>query len=664
MQIFIRGLTGKIILVDVESCNTIEDIKLEIEKKEDIGIDQQRLVFKGRQLEDNYTISDYGIQKESELLLSLSLLGGGVPQYFRQIIKNHPTTHFWKDEMPVDHLLIDFNSMIYQVINILNEELGPSVGEISPVNYENKLIVGIIKQLQHVICEVIRPKKTVYIAVDGPPPRAKMVQQRARRYKTLKEQAFRKDLEKKYKVNIPTLQWNKSAISPGTSFMIKLSKIIIKNIQQKNLQLHNENIIVIFSDDSVPGEGEHKLLPSIRRMKNSNNETSVIYSPDADLIILSIMSGINNIFILREPKDSDIEINLYKEHEFLYLNIDTCREEFCKEISISMHINEEYYKEMLKDYSFLTFLCGNDFVVAAPFLKVKEGGIQILIDAHKIIFTQLNKNEDGTLKENLQFLIGDKQEINELFLMLLLKELVVIEEEKLKRWQRKRDKIRQGIKNKKEVDESKKTLWELELIKFNHEEYYSPEHPHYEHLNKVFDKIDYFKPEWNDMYNKHFFPEENNIDIICYEYLKSLHFCLKYYFEIPPSWTWFYKYRAAPSIRQLASYLEQNLGKIIIEWGNTTSYTPFEQLMLILPRQSFKLLPKVLAVEDDLEQFYPKSFILDIVHGQKFIYSEPILPEIPIEKIRAKIKSVEDQFTILEKERNTLRSKPYVHKPN
>jgi 5'-3' exonuclease len=591
----------------------------------------------------------------------------GIPSYFRKILEDHPESHFWRDDMPVDNLLIDFNSMIYQVINLLNEELGSTLSTVSPINYENKLITRIIKQLQHVICEVIRPKKTVYIAVDGPPPFAKMIQQRARRYKTIKELNFKKELEKKYRITIPTLQWNKSAISPGTSFMVKLSKIIIQNIQQKNFQVHNEKLIVIFSDDSIAGEGEHKLLPSIRRMKSQqeiNPEVSVIYSPDADLIVLTVMSGVKNIFILREPKDSDIELKYYKNHEFLYLAIDKCREEFCKQLHSGIGIQEDYYKEILKDYSFLTFICGNDFVIAAPFLKVKEGGIQLLMDAHKEIFIELNGSEFGDEPEEgkeFQFLVNSKNEVNNLFLMKLMKSLAAIEEDKLKKWQRKRDKVRQGMRgSKREVSEHDKEPWELELMRFSHEEYYSPLHPHYEFLNKVFDKIDYFTPEWNEQYNKHFF---GNVDPtkVCEEYYKSLNFCLKYYYEGVPSWSWFYKYRAAPSIKQFSDYLEKNLLNLKVVWEPSSPCTPFEQLMYILPKQSFKLLPKVLN-DGDLEEYYPKNFILDIVQGTKFIYSEPILPEIPIEVIQEKIRKVSDQFTVLEKERNTLRSKPYVHK--
>jgi len=575
----------------------------------------------------------------------------GVPAYFRQIISEHSDTHFWTQDMPVDNLLIDFNSVVYRVINLLNEELGTSLSSVSPINYENKLLPRIIKYLHHVITEVIKPRKTVYIAIDGVPPKAKMIQQRARRYKTVKEQNFKKDLEKKYKITIPTLQWNKAAISPGTSFMVKLSKLIIQNIQQRNFQAHNENLIIIFSDDTICGEGEAKLMPSIKRMKQ--DEVSVVYSPDADLIVLTVMSGIKNIFILREPKDSDVELKIYKDHEFMYLSIDKCRDAFCKQMAGS----ETHYKEILKDYSFLTFLCGNDFVIAAPFLKVKEGGIQLLIDAHKDIFAELNKMGDGT---DPQFLINSNNEINNMFLLKLVKNLGMIEEDKLKKWQKKRDRIRQGIRSsKKDQSESSKEPWELELSRFNHEEYYSPLHPHYEHFNKVFDKIDYYNPSWNDQYNRHFFGSEN-VDQICHDYYKSLCFCLGYYYNGVPSWTWFYRYRAAPSIRQFVCYLEKNIN-IKVTWEPSEPFTPFEQLMFILPKQSFKLLPKVLN-DSELDEYYPKNFILDIVQGQKFIYSDAILPEIPPEVIRDKIRGVQDQFTVMEQERNTLRSKPYVHK--
>jgi ubiquitin C len=84
-QIFIKTLQGKNITIEVNDGDTIDSVKKKITDIEGIPVEQMRLVFNGKQLEDANTIQDYGIESDSTVHLVLRLRGGGLESGTKQI---------------------------------------------------------------------------------------------------------------------------------------------------------------------------------------------------------------------------------------------------------------------------------------------------------------------------------------------------------------------------------------------------------------------------------------------------------------------------------------------------------------------------------------------------------------------------------------------------
>lgn len=606
----------------------------------------------------------------------------GVPTLFKKIINNKHYKNIHKGikngQTNCDYFFIDYNGMVYNAYENIKKELEENNHSKSKI--EDLILDELIRMTQDLICNVVRPKKLTYIALDGPAPRAKMVQQRSRRYKAIMEKDFMNDLKQKFKMNQSKELWDRSAnISPGTEFMEKLSNKIIKAMKEKTFQKHNSSMKIIFNNGNTPGEGEHKfldLLRSMRSMESKKNDKIYLYGRDADLIVLAVCTHKTNIHIIREIKlENDPYLNeIYESYTYLELNIDNLKDGFYNDIIYKdsfkekegVKVNKKNKINILNDYIFLTFLAGNDFVLSLPFLKIKKNALGKIISIYQDI-----KDDFNEYLVIFDFKKDKKPSINIDFLKKIYEKAFEKEDEWMKNdIQKEIDKYLNGYLDQRTKEQESK-LSEFEKIKtrYTHLHVASPHHPLFETYQNDIRKLDY-NQEYNkwrlDYYNYFLGTDEKSMIDSCIEnYLESLYFTLNYYYVGCPSWSWHYKFRIAPLLGDVFSYLSEN--KDIDKFNKFelgSPMTPFQQLLFILPPQNKEILPEVLhpvMIDDSVgaTRFYPESTRIDAAFGGKTMYSEAILPEIDDNYLKKIIEKYETKLNDKEKERNTIRTKSF-----
>jgi 5'-3' exonuclease len=587
----------------------------------------------------------------------------GIPGLFRTILKKYPNTIEWKC-MKTDYYFMDFNSFMHNAIGKYISKNKEKLSKLSQAKIENEIIKNLINKTQEIV-KIVKPKKLLYIAIDGSAPLAKMSQQRARRYKGILMNDYLQILRKKYKIkkDVPIVNsevWDSVGISPGTKFMKKVSTAFQKAIKSGKFCKHLKNIAdfkIMFSDTNMPGEAEHKIMMFIRMLIEKGLQESdkiTIYSEDADLIVLNFPYPYN-IRIQRPVKNEDRDKypkELPKDVNYIYFLVDKFKEALINEVGWNnLDIDRVVY-----DYIFLSLMGGNDFVKPLPYLKVNtklwgKDGLSNIINYY------------NNVKQPNQYLINSNFTVNTQMFKALINEMAKHEDKAMKILYKKMLNVRpmnKEEKNKSPIDKN--------IADFEHNYYLLPTNPYHEEYKDEFKKINYNLPylQWKKQYYEHFFGSNSNKNIktICSIYIKSLLFSFYYYLNgIPPSWRWTYPFRVSPLLSDLRTYLRNiNDINVLNKWKLNEPFLPLEQLFMILSPKNIKLLPtsyQKAMLKPPLNIYYPSTITLDVVSGGKYAYSEPILPEIEYENMLKELKKL--KLTKTDINRNQLIVNPYIY---
>ncbi|KAH9809302.1 hypothetical protein Tdes44962_MAKER06162 [Teratosphaeria destructans] len=334
----------------------------------------------------------------------------GVPKFFRWMSERYPAISqlIAENRIPeFDCLYLDMNGIIHNCTH------SNSDSQHTTHTPEDEMFIKIFNYIEHLFGK-IKPQKLFFMAIDGVAPRAKMNQQRARRFRTALDAELGREKALKEGKEMPKeAPFDSNCITPGTEFMARLTQqlkyFIAKKVSEDN---DWQGCEIVLSGHEVPGEGEHKIMEYIRQAKSQPNyDPNVrhcLYGLDADLIMLGLLSHDPHFCLLREEvtfgrasktKSTELEHqNFYLMHlcivrEYLELEFQELKEPGALgNVPFDM-------ERIIDDFILMAFFVGNDFLPNLPHLHINEGALSLMFNVYKQVLPKAGGyiNEGGTI---------------------------------------------------------------------------------------------------------------------------------------------------------------------------------------------------------------------------------------------------------------------------
>ncbi len=351
----------------------------------------------------------------------------GVPKFFRWMSERYPAI----SQLIADNRIPEFDCLYLDMNQIIHNCTHKDSDSPTFRMTEDKMFIAIFNYIEHLFGK-IKPQKLFFMAIDGVAPRAKMNQQRARRFRTALDAEQAREKAIKQGLEMPKEDaFDSNCITPGTEFMAKLTQQLRYFINKKvSEDVDWQGVEVVLSGHEVPGEGEHKITEYIRQAKAQPdydpNVRHCLYGLDADLIMLGLLSHDPHFCLLREEvtfgrqtskKSKELEHqNFYLMHlcivrEYLELEFQELKEDGVLEFPYDM-------ERIIDDFILMAFFVGNDFLPNLPNLHINEGALALMFKKYKEVLPRLGGyiNEHGVINlERLGILLDELSDVEHRF---------------------------------------------------------------------------------------------------------------------------------------------------------------------------------------------------------------------------------------------------------
>ncbi|KAE8772930.1 5'-3' exoribonuclease 2 [Hordeum vulgare] len=328
----------------------------------------------------------------------------GVPSFYRWLVEKYPNivTPAVEEEdchagggaaVYFDNLYLDMNGIIHPCFHPEDQTACPP-----PATFDD--VFRSMFDYMDLLLRIVRPRRLLYLAVDGVAPRAKMNQQRARRFKSakaakeaeLEENLMRERFRAQGKEVLPRDDAPREVsdpniITPGTEFMEKLSAALEYYVRAR-LSSDPRWKDVKDADLIMLALASHEVHFSILR-------EDVLRQNQQPYICVPVTDKSSTVQELPKVKcrgwfprvtDSRSKGKLPKK-PYQFLNIWVLREYL--ELEMTMPGCKHDIERLIDDFIFISFLMGNDFIPHIPSLEIHEYAVDLLIDMYKTTFNKM-----------------------------------------------------------------------------------------------------------------------------------------------------------------------------------------------------------------------------------------------------------------------------------